>query len=129
MHLLLAPFLASVILVETRQIAVVALVQRQVLPHGKAGLAEFGQGQIERVLRALEHRGESDIERKPLRLQLAASFPCLRDPLCSKIRLLPAGEKVLPIPFALAMTHQPETTVAHLLSPFRSLDIAQSKVR
>ena len=32
MHLLLAPFLAGVVLVEARQIAVVALVERQVLP-------------------------------------------------------------------------------------------------
>ena len=62
MDLLFAPFLAGVILVETGQIAVIALVQRQMLADGKAGLADLDQGQIERVLRTLEHRGERDID-------------------------------------------------------------------
>ena len=98
------------------------------LPYGKAGLTEFGQRQIEGVLRALEYRGKSDVERQPVRLQLAPCFPRLGDPLCSEIRILPTGEKVLQVPFALAMTHQHEETVAHFVNPFRSLDIAQSEV-
>src|SRR5450631_1764894 len=83
------------------------------LPDGKAGLADLDQRQIERVLRALEHRGKGDIERQPLRLQLAAGVFGLGDPLIREIGILPAGKEVLQIPFALAMTHKYEKSVAH----------------
>ena len=53
MDLLLAPFLAGVVLVQAGEIAVVALVEREVFFGRQAGLAELGQRQIERVLRAL----------------------------------------------------------------------------
>src|SRR5438874_2606067 len=75
MHLLLAPFLARVILVQTRQIAVVALVQRQVLPYGKTGLTEFGQGQIERVLRASHRPARRAATRNHARRAAVTSAP------------------------------------------------------
>src|SRR5258706_16148738 len=94
------------------------------LPDRNAGLADFIKDQIERVLRALEHRGERDVERQTLRLQLAAGFFCLRDPLPCEIWILPAGKKIFQVPFALAMTHQHKKTVAHFLD---SVQISRSR--
>ena len=62
MHLLLAPFLARVVLVEADEIAIVALVERLVLEHRNFGLAQFLQHQVERALRAHERGGEGDVE-------------------------------------------------------------------
>ena len=74
MHLLLAPFLAGVVLVQAGQIAVVALVQRLVADDRNAGLTHLAEQEIERALRALQRRGEGDVEGEPLRLQLAAGL-------------------------------------------------------
>ncbi len=54
---------------------------------------------------------------KPLRLQLAAGFLGLGDALFGEVGILPAGEEVLQIPFALAVAHQHEKTVAHCCDP------------
>ena len=51
MDLLLAPFLAGVVLVEAGQVAIVALVERKVLADGECRLAELVERQIHRVLR------------------------------------------------------------------------------
>ncbi len=83
------------------------------LADGNAGLAELGKRQIERVLRALEHRGKGDVERQRLCLQFAAGFPGFGDALLGEIGILPAGEEILQVPFALAMTQEHEKTVAH----------------
>ena len=81
MDLFLAPFLAGVVLVEAGEVAIVALVQREVLFGAKPGLADLGEHQVERALRALQHRGEGDIELEPLRHQLAACVLRFRDAL------------------------------------------------
>src|SRR6201989_1265771 len=49
-NLLLAPFLAGVVLVEAGQITIVAFVQRQIPDDRKFGLTNLGQHQIQRVL-------------------------------------------------------------------------------
>src|SRR5260370_383080 len=116
MHLLLAPSLAGVVLVEARQVAIVALVERKVSLDWNLGLAEVGQDQIERVLRANQHRGKSDIEFQPLLFQLAAGFFRFSDALFCEIGILPAGEEVFQVPFALAVAHEYEKAVAHFLS-------------
>jgi len=59
---------------------------------GINGLIEFGKRQIERMLRALEHRGEGDVEGKPLRLQPASRFPCFRNADFGQAGVLPTGE-------------------------------------
>src|SRR5271169_2927863 len=56
-NLLLAPFLARIVLVEADEIAVVALVERLIAAFGQAGQAQFGEGQIERMLGADQRRG------------------------------------------------------------------------
>jgi hypothetical protein len=48
-----------------------------------------------------------------------AGVPCLGNPLFGEIGILPAGEEILQVPFALAMTHEHEKTVGHFLD-FRS---------
>jgi hypothetical protein len=126
MHLLLAPSLAGVILVEAREIAIVALVERHIHLDGDVGLAKFRQHQFECVLRTAQHRSEGDIERQPLRLQFAAGFICFGDPLRGEIGVLPAGEQVLQVPFALAVTHQHKETVAHFSN---SIQIARGQPR
>ena len=52
---------------------------------------------------------------KPLRLQLAAGFLGFGDAQLGEVGILPAGEEILQVPFALAMTHQHKKTVAHFL--------------
>ena len=71
------------------------------------------QHQIERALRALERRREGDVEVEPLRLQLAAGLARFRDALLGQIDVAPAGEQVLQIPLALAVTHEHEKTFSH----------------
>src|SRR5690606_32734484 len=95
------------------QIAVVALVQRLVLDDRDIGLPHLRKQEVERVLRTLERRGESDIEGKSLRLQLAAGLLRFGDALRREIDVAPAREQVLQIPFALAVTHEHEKTVGH----------------
>src|SRR5690606_30667339 len=113
MNLLLPPFLAGVILVQAREIAIVALVQRLVLDDGNVGLVHFREQQIKRILRALEGGGEGNVEDKPLRLQLATGFLRFGDALRREIDVAPAGEEVLEIPFALAVADKYEKTIGH----------------
>ena len=65
------------------------------------------------MLGARQHRGEGDVERQALRLQFAAGLLGLGNALLGEIRILPAGEQILQIPFALAVTHEHKKTVAH----------------
>ena len=69
MDLLLAPFLARLILVEPAEVAVIALVERLIARLGQAGLAEFGERQGERVLGANQRGGVGDIEAEAARLE------------------------------------------------------------
>ena len=71
MDLFFAPFLARIVLVEADEVAVVAFVQRLIAELGQAFLSHFRERQREGVLSANEGRGESDVERKPVRLQAA----------------------------------------------------------
>src|SRR5665811_1372068 len=122
-HLLLAPFLARVVLVETDQLAVVALIERLVLEHGNFGLAQFLQHEVERALRADERGGEGNVELDAQAFKLAAGLARLGDALVGQVDIAPAGEQVLQVPVALAVTHEHEKTVGHFtaLSLLRNL--------
>jgi hypothetical protein len=68
--LLLAPFLAGVILVEAGEIAIVTLVERLVADHLEIGLADAVEhDQVQRVLGADQVGGEGDIELEAVILQ------------------------------------------------------------
>ena len=78
-HLLLAPFLPRIVLVEAGEVAVVALVQRQVAMLLEAGLAELLQHQFQRVLRAHQRARIGDVEVEAARLQLPPRLPRFLD--------------------------------------------------
>src|SRR5262249_33288544 len=69
------------------------------------------------MLCAREHRSEGDVELKAMRLQLVPGISCFRNALLGQARILPAREQVFQIPFALAVTHEHEKTIAHFTSP------------
>ena len=116
MDLLLAPLLAGVILVEADEVAVVALVQRLVPGDRKAGLADLGERQVERALGADERRGEAHIEGEALGLELLPGGLGLVDALLAQVRIVPTGEKVLEVPFALSVADEHQQAV-HVVSP------------
>ena len=72
MHLLGAPALAGIVLVEAGKVAVVALVQRLIAERRQVRLADLVEHEPERLLRARQGRGEGDIEGKPARLEAPA---------------------------------------------------------
>jgi hypothetical protein len=111
MDLLLAPFLAGVVLVEAGEIAVVALVQRQILVNGDAALAHFFEHECRAgALRALQRRGEGDVEGDAARFQFLSGGARLGNALLGEIDVAPAGEEVLQIPLALAVTDEHQQT-------------------
>ena len=126
MHLLVAPFLAGVVLVEAGEIAVIAFVQPDILGDGNARLAGGSQHEIDCALRAYQIRGKGGIERNALSLQLLASLLGFLHALLGEVDITPSGEQVFQIPLALAVTHQHQHAIAHhsfLLFPgfFRNL--------
>ena len=81
MHLLLAPLLAGIVLVEAGEVAIVALVQGLVRDGRQIRLADLVEDQLAGVLRPHQRRGEGDVELQAARLQfwpaaLASSMPC-----------------------------------------------------
>ena len=102
-NLLLAPLLAGVVLIQAAEIAVVALVQCLVAMIRQAGLTHRAKGQGERMLGPGQRRGEREVEGDSMRLETPPRFRRLLDSGRSEVRIAPAGEQVLQIPFALTM--------------------------
>src|SRR5262245_10481961 len=117
MHLLSAPLLARVVLVEARELAVVALVERLVLEHRNRFLPEFVEHEVEGALRALEGRRERHVELQALALELASGGARLVDAALGEIDIAPAGEQVLLVPLAFAMAHEDEKMFSHCAVP------------
>ena len=106
MHLLLAPLLAGIILVQAGEIAIVTLIERLVADRLEVRLADLVEDDPERVLGALEYRGEGNIELQPrIRQRLTADLRLL-DTELRQVRITPAGEEVLQVPFALAVANK-----------------------
>jgi hypothetical protein len=109
MHLLLAPFLARVVLVEAGQVAIVALVQRLVADGSRRGWPSSSRirSQVFCARCSTEVKAMSKPE------PLAPSAPCRRLGLLdARVRsgpdVAPAGEQVLQVPFALAVADEHE---------------------
>src|SRR5262245_21564851 len=113
LDLLLAPFLARIVLVKAREVTVITLVERQVLDHRDVALAHLLKDEVERTLRTLECRGVTDVEADALRLELAAGIARFRHAVLSEVDVLPAGEQVGQVPFALTMAHEHKQAVSH----------------
>src|SRR6202012_1952848 len=110
-HLLLAPLLARIVLVQSDKIAVVALVEGLIPFLRQAGQPHFGQRECKRALGADQGRGEDEIEGKSLRLHAAPGFLGFLDSGRAQIHVPPSREQVLEVPFALAMAQQDEKTI------------------
>src|SRR6185312_12830403 len=111
-HLLVAPFLACVVLVEPDEIAVVALVERLVADHRDFRLPHLVENKVERALRALERRGVGDVERDALGLEPFAGGTRFLDALVGEVDVAPAGEQVFLVPLALAVANENEKALA-----------------
>ena len=127
-HLLFAPALARVVLVEADEVAIVALVERLVGQHRNVALAHLFHNEIERARRPLERRRERNVERDAQRLELAAGGARFGNALRRKVDVAPAGEQVLEVPLALAVAHEHEKAVGHLL-PRRKIRTRSSRAR
>ena len=129
MHLLLAPFLARIVLVEADEFAVVALVERLVPAFGQAGLPHLGQREGQRVLGADERRGKGKVECDAMRLEAPAGLLGLFDACRGQIHIAPAGEQVLEVPFALAMAQQDQETFVGSHLSFTVFEDSQARSR
>ena len=108
MDLGIAPALTGIVLVEARQIPVIPLVERLGPDRLDAALAHLLQDQCAGMLCPLKVGGEGDVESVPLLLQPAAGGPGLGDAELGELRIAPAGEKLLEVPFALAVASEDE---------------------
>src|SRR5215467_6853384 len=115
MNLLLAPLLTRVIFIEPDKIAIVAFVQRLILENRDRRLAQLGQHQVERALRAFERGRKCDVELDSLRLELTPGLASLGDALFGEVDVAPTGEQIFQVPIALAVAHEHEKTVSHAI--------------
>ncbi len=111
MHLVGAPALARLFLVDADQLAVVALVEGGGLEGGEFALAEFLEDDVESVVRALERRGEGAVEALARFLEHGAGAMRFGHAFLGEADILPAGEAVEPVPLALAVADENEHVV------------------
>ena len=111
MHLLGAPALAGIVLVEAGKVAVVALVQRLIAECRRSGRPISSSMRSQRLLRPRQGRGEGDVEGEPARLEAATGGARLLDAERGQAGVLPAREKVLEVPLALAVADEDEKAV------------------
>ena len=91
-HLLLAPAVAGLVLVEPTQIAVMALVQRLAAHDVEVGLADLRENDFQRSLGALQDARVSGVETQPARLQETRGDDRLNQTLLRQVWVVPAGE-------------------------------------
>src|SRR5207247_1481160 len=84
-------------------------------------LAHLLQDEVEGTLRTLERRGVADVEADALRLELAAGVARFLHAVLGEVDVLPAGEQVGQVPFALAVAHQHKQAVSHWSIPLSLL--------
>ncbi|MNY42542.1 hypothetical protein D3C86_1774450 [compost metagenome] len=116
MHLLFAPFFARIILVETGEITIVALVQRLIADGFQRRLADGIEHELAGALGADQRRGEGDVELDAVVGKRLAARLGLFDAKFGQVGITPAGEQVLQVPVALAMPDKDEGA-AHMISP------------
>src|SRR5712671_5072798 len=102
----LAVLLDCLRLVESLQSAVVTLVEAPGGLDGNPHPVHLVENQPERADGALEDRRKRDIDRELFLQQLAAGLCSLPAALVRQVNVVPAGEQVLHVPDALAVTNQ-----------------------
>ena len=118
LNLGLAPLLSRFVLVEARQRAVVALVQRGVANDRHVGLVKLRQDDVERALRALQSAREGDIELDAMVADHPARDARLDHAFLSQIRIAPAREEIELVPLALAVADKHENVVCQSVRHF-----------
>ncbi len=108
MHLLVAIFLARLLLVEPGQPAVMPLVEAPVLGHRDPQPVAGLEREVERLDRPRLVGGESDGRQQLALGEQAARGDGLFDALFGQADIPPAGEAVGEVPFALAVTNENE---------------------
>ena len=103
MYLLLTPFCAGVVLVEAGQVPVVALVQCLVPDRLQTALADDVEDDLAGLLRPRKSGGIGDVEGDTVVLERPGTVLGLPDAELRQPGVLPAGEEVLQVPFALAV--------------------------
>lgn len=106
--LFVAPLLPSVVLVETAELAIVALVESLVFVHGDVLLPNLLELDSERSLRALESRGERNVELDTSSLDALSAGKGFLASKLGKSGVFPAGEEVELVPFGLPVTGEDE---------------------
>src|SRR5262249_24645429 len=106
MDLLLAEASRRVLLVEAGELAIIALVEGAVADRLESRLTDFLEDQRQRVLGADETAGIGLVEDEAALLEPSSGRAGLALPKLRQRRILPAGEEVLQVPFALAVPHQ-----------------------
>ena len=122
-------FLRASSLLRPDEIAVVALVERLVLEHRNAGLAELLEHQIERVAaRASSAEVKATSKARPCAFSLRPAARASAMPLLGQIDVAPAGEQVLQVPLALAVAHEHEKPVGHRAITQKSFNPSTSAI-
>jgi len=108
--LFLAPLGAGIVLVETGQVAIIALVQGLIADCLEIRLTELIKDMLAGHLCTRQRGGVSDVELETGGLQALACGLGFGMALFGQARIAPSGEKVLEVPFALTMADQDEST-------------------
>lgn len=103
MDLLFAPFRPRIVLVETGEVAVVALVQGLIADRFERRLADGVEDELAGTLGPDEDGGEGDVEFDAVIGKRLAAGLCLLDAEFGEVGIAPAGEEVLQVPVALAV--------------------------
>lgn len=110
MDLFFTPLGAGVILVEARQVTIVALVQSLIADCLEIRLAELVKNVLAGHLCTRQRRRIGDVELETGGFQALASGLGFGMALFGQARIAPSGEKVLEVPFALTVADQDEST-------------------
>ncbi len=85
---------------------------KRAVPHRRdIGLAQFVEDELKRMLGAQQRRGEGGAEEQVALAQLLAGAPRLINAKRRQIWVLPPREKILGVPFALAVTDKYECSI------------------
>lgn len=109
-HLVLAPLLARVVLVEARELAVVALVESLVLVDRNVLLTNLLELDAQRSLRALQSRGEGHVKLDARRSNTLSTRKRLLATKLRQRRILPAREEVELVPLGLTVARKDESS-------------------
>jgi hypothetical protein len=111
LYLFAAPSPYCIVFVETAKDAIITLVESPVAYYLQIGCAEFGENQLQGMLRTNKIGSEGAVEEITLGFEASPGGARFFYPFEGEIGVFPAGEKVLVIPLALAVSQQHENAI------------------